>query len=63
MKELYAERNTLFFLKYKAYWEKVRTVRLLGVGNLAFTQYAGLLVIELPDRMPTKYANALEITF
>ena len=43
--------------------EKVSAVRLLGVGNLAFTQYAGLLVVELPDKMPTEYANALEITF
>ena len=43
--------------------EKVSAVRLLGVGNLEFTQYAGLLVIELPDKMPTEYANALEITF
>lgn len=43
--------------------EKVSAVRLLGVGNLAFTRYAGLLVVELPDKMPTEYANALEITF
>lgn len=43
--------------------EKVSKVRLLGVGELAFNQYAGVLVIELPEQMPTSYANALEISF
>ncbi len=43
--------------------ERVSNIRLLGVGNLAFKQYAGMLIVELPDKMPTPYANTLEITF
>ena len=43
--------------------ERVASVRLLGVGNLTFSQYSGILVVDLPEKMPTPYANALEITF
>lgn len=43
--------------------ETVRAVRLLGAGSLTFSQHSGILVIDLPDKMPTPYANALEITF
>ena len=41
--------------------EHVNSVRLLGYGNLTFNQYSGVLVVDLPDKMPTPYANALEI--
>lgn len=43
--------------------ERVTSVRLLSVGELAFMQHAGLLIVELPKEMPTPYANALEISF
>ena len=43
--------------------EHVKSVRLLGVGSLTFNQYAGVLVVDLPEKLPTPYANALEITF
>lgn len=42
--------------------EHVSSVRLLGVGELSFTQFSGVLVVNLPDKLPTSYANALEIT-
>lgn len=43
--------------------EHVSAVRLLGVGELSFIQFSGVLVVNLPDKLPTSYANALEITF
>ena len=43
--------------------ERVGSVRLLGAGPLTFHQHSGVLVVDLPDKMPTPYANALEITF
>lgn len=42
--------------------EHVSSVRLLGVGELSFTQFSGVLVVNLPDKLPTSYANTLEIT-
>jgi len=43
--------------------EHVSGVRLLGVGELSFAQHSGMLVVDLPDKLPTEYANALEIKF
>ena len=43
--------------------EHVSSVRLLGVGELSFAQHSGMLIVDLPDKMPTEYANALEIEF
>lgn len=43
--------------------EHVRAVRLLGYGAVEFMQYSGVLLINLPDKLPTPYANALEIIF
>ena len=43
--------------------EHVRSVRLLGAGEVPFRQYCGVLTIDLPERMPGRYAVALEITF
>ncbi|GHU38559.1 alpha-L-fucosidase [Clostridia bacterium] len=42
--------------------DKVESVRLLGHGYLPFNQEFGPLVAQLPDKLPTKYANCLEIT-
>lgn len=41
--------------------EKVKSVRLLGVGNVPFEQPYGVLVVYLPDKKPTDYVNCLAI--
>jgi len=40
---------------------KVKNVSLLGVGNVPFEQKFGLLTVQLPEKLPVKYANALKI--
>lgn len=42
--------------------ERVYTVRLLGYGKVDFKQYSRVLIINLPDQLPTPYVNTLEIT-
>ncbi|HZK28319.1 MAG TPA: alpha-L-fucosidase [Thermoclostridium sp.] len=41
--------------------DKVKAVRLLGVGNVPFEQPYGTLVVNLPDERPTEYVNCLAI--
>ncbi len=41
--------------------DKVKAVRLLGVGNVPFEQPYGTLVVKLPDAKPTEYVNCLAI--
>ena len=41
--------------------DRVKSVRLLGVGNVEFRQAWGALVVSLPERLPTPYANCLAI--
>lgn len=41
--------------------EKVRSVRLLGEGNVPFAQNFGTLTVKLPDKMPTDMVNCLAI--
>lgn len=41
--------------------DKVKAVRLLGVGNVPFEQPYGTLVVNLPDQRPTNYVNCLAI--
>jgi len=41
--------------------DKVRSVRLLGVGEVAFEQPYGMLVVNLPERKPTHYVHVLAI--
>lgn len=41
--------------------EKVKNVRLLGVGNVPFEQPYGTLVVKLPDKKPTEYVNCVAI--
>ena len=43
--------------------EHVRSVRLLGYGNVAFSQFSGTLTIALPDKLPSACANVFEISF
>ena len=42
--------------------ENVKSVRLLGVGEVPFSQKFGLLTVQLPKILPTEYTNCLEIT-
>ena len=41
----------------------VRSVELLGAGPVPFTQEMGVLLVRLPDRLPSICANALKIAF
>ncbi len=41
--------------------EKVRSVRLLGEGNVPFAQSFGVLTVKLPERMPTEMVNCLAV--
>jgi alpha-L-fucosidase len=41
--------------------EKVRSVRLLGVGEVSFEQPFGTLVVRLPESRPTEYVHVLAI--
>ncbi|WP_314000162.1 alpha-L-fucosidase [uncultured Paenibacillus sp.] len=41
--------------------DKVKSVRLLGAGDVAFDQPYGALVVSLPERRPTPYVNCLAI--
>ena len=41
--------------------EKVRSVRLLGYGQVPFEQPYGTLVVSLPDKKPTEYVNCLAL--
>lgn len=41
--------------------DKVKSVKLLGAGELEFSQSFGVLTIKLPKILPTSYANCLEI--
>ncbi len=40
---------------------EVKAVRLLGVGDVPYRKEFGVLAVKLPERLPTKYVNALEI--
>lgn len=41
--------------------EKVISVRLLGYGKVEFSQNYGILVVNLPEELPSEYANCLAI--
>jgi alpha-L-fucosidase len=41
--------------------EKVVSVRLLGGGQLSFSQNYGVLTVKLPEKLPTPYANCLAV--
>ena len=43
--------------------EKVSAVKLLGHGNVTFAQHSGILVVDLPEKMPSEYACVLELSF
>ena len=41
--------------------DRVASVRLLGAGECRFNQAFGVLTVELPEKLPTEYTNALAI--
>ena len=41
--------------------QPVRSVELLGAGPVPFTQEYGVLLVSLPERLPSLCANALRI--
>lgn len=41
--------------------EQVKTVRLLGHGEVPFTHQYGVLLAQMPDKMPSPYVNSLAI--
>ncbi len=41
--------------------EKVKSVKLLGVGSVPFAQEFGVLTVKLPEELPTCYTNCLRI--
>ena len=43
--------------------ERVSSVRLLGAGECRFAQAFGVLTVELPEELPTRYTNALAVDF
>ena len=43
--------------------EKVLAAKLLGHGKVTFAQHSGILVVDLPEKMPSEYACVLELSF
>ena len=41
--------------------EQVKNVRLLGAGEVPFTQNYGVVCVQLPETLPTEYVNTLAI--
>lgn len=58
---LKAPENGVAVIKSIGSSHKVLSVKLLGASNLSFSQPHGVLVIKLPEELPTKYTNCLEI--
>ena len=53
--------NRIAVVKSLTESEKVKSVRLLGGGNLPFEQAFGVLTVKLPEKLPTEYANCLAV--
>ena len=41
--------------------EKIASVKLLGSGEIPFSQNYGVLTVKLPEKLPVKYANCLAV--
>ena len=39
----------------------MESVRLLGAGEEEFVQSLGVLIVKLPEKLPTEYANCLAL--
>jgi alpha-L-fucosidase len=57
-----APQNRVAVLKSLSESEKVASVKLMGGGKLEFTRSFGVLTVKLPQELPTKYVNCLELT-
>ncbi len=53
--------NHVAVIKSLTEGEHVQNVRLLGVGNIPFTQSFGVVSAKLPDTLPTGYANCVAL--
>ena len=42
--------------------EHIRSVRLLGVGEVPFVHQFGVLTAQMPERLPTQYVPCLAVT-
>ena len=59
--QMRAPENGTAVIKSLTEGEKVRSVRLLGAGEVPFAQNFGVLTVKLPDKLPTEFANCLAI--
>ncbi len=41
--------------------EQVRSVRLLGVGEVPFVHQFGVLTVKMPEQLPTEYVPCLAV--
>ncbi len=53
--------NKVAIIKSFTDGEKVKAVKLLGHGEVEFSQNFGILTVKLPENMPTIYSNCLAI--
>ena len=53
--------NRVAVLKSLTQEEKVKSVRLLGAGDMEYSQNYGVLTVKLPETLPTGYVNCLAI--
>lgn len=58
---LKAPENRVAVIKSLTEQDNVLSVRLLGGEKLPFTQSYGVLTVKLPQNLPTKYTNCIEI--
>lgn len=56
-----APENNVAVIKSLDQQEKVVSVELLGAGEVPFAQNYGVLTVQLPEELPTKYTNCLAI--
>ncbi len=58
---LKAPQSGVAVIKSLTEQDKVRSVRLLGAGDVGFVQGFGVLNVKLPEKLPTQYTNCLAI--
>ena len=56
-----APQNRVSVIRSFALDEKITSVRLLGAGEVPYSQNFGMVTVKLPDTLPTAYANCLAI--
>ena len=56
-----APENRVAVVKSFTPEDKIKSVRLLGVGEVPFAQDFGILTVKLPEEMPTPYVNVLAV--